>query len=449
MTSPVTLGRLLPARSDSGLSAAAQLHAAFCRTGLPVRGQRTAWTRTIVGATVAFEPTRDDVPIPSGPLLRLLLLHLCTSAAASTAPVVELGASAEDLAEQLGIPEKAATLAEQIERLVATRMTISAPGGGTISLLDTRGRPRTQRAGWLSSLRLTSRFADSLRVNVVPLDGALAHHLAASPATFDAYAAVRAAIAPLEMQGLTSMPWEDFSRAAGLGAGGLPAFLRALEANVSILRNAGIEPHLRWDDEAIHISGAAHSEAVGAPSAEPPVELVEPPSSAPEPDAAPPVQTPAASAEAETPMPAPQAGRTQPEPPQPNAEPASAVPQASGDLEPPEPPDAALSETISLGRDLTGLPWVVWLRRGYGADAPLIGLTPTDRFDRKNLALLMIEPVIMPLEGSIDAQGVDQAASWITANRDLIDDVWSGSVASFKEVRRRLKKASSASSRAW
>ena len=426
----------------------AQMHAAFCRAGLPVRTQRTAWTRATPKATVTFDPATADIPVPSGPILRLLLLHICTVAAVTREPTVDLGASAEELAEKLGIPGKAAALAEQIERLVATRVTIGEPGRTAISLLDTRGRSRKQRAGWLSALKLTTRFVEGLQANIVSLDADLTCRLAETPAAFDAYIAVRADIAPFEAKGLTSAPWEDVMRASGIGTGGLRSFLRTLEANLAILRDAGIHLPLSMDDEFIHLTATTVSAPVEEAQAPLDEEHEEAPSPAPEAEPQEQVAAPVVSAvsEAVGPEQAVTEQNVAPLPSPAEPEPAS---QDRPVAIPDEPPEPAIPQIISLPRQLTGLPWVVWLRRGYGPDGPLVGLTPTERFDARQMALLMVEPVIMVLEGSIEAEGVDQVSEWITANRDLIDDVWNGSVASLKEVRRRHKRTRSGSSMGW
>jgi hypothetical protein len=102
---------------------------------------------------------------------------------------------------------------------------------------------------------------------------------------------------------------------------------------------------------------------------------------------------------------------------------------------------ATLAETVSLRPDLTGLAQVIWLRRGYGAESALVGVTPTARFDADRLTLLAVEPLVMQVSGGLPASDFDQIAAWVTVNRDLIDDIWAGQVRSYEEISQRLRKA--------
>ena len=368
---------------------------------------------------------------------------------ASREPTVQIGASANDLAIVLGVPGKGAELAEQIERLVSTRVTITVADRAEVTLLDARGRPKTLRAGWLPTLRLTSRFLASLEENAVELDPLPAQDLTSAPAVFDAYVALRAEIAPLVVRGQTSARWDGLMQAAGIGSGGLSSFRQTLEGNLAVLREAGVTFPIRVDDAGIHLiaADAPVVEDADLPGvAETPAED---PSPAPAPEVAPPdaekVAEPLLAAvyvSSQVEQQKDYEGR--PDGLLQDGEPSTASAAVSAEM-----PEAAIAETISLTGELTGLPWVVWLRRGYGPDGPLVGLTPTERFNPNQMALLLVEPVIMPLTGPLGAQGLDSVANWITANRDLIDDVWLGNVASFNEVRRRTKKVASGPSQCW
>jgi len=96
---------------------------------------------------------------------------------------------------------------------------------------------------------------------------------------------------------------------------------------------------------------------------------------------------------------------------------------------------------VSLRPALTGLPQVIWLRRGYGVDSPLVGVTPGARFDADRLTLLAVEPLVVLVSGGLPKSDFDQIAAWITANRDLIDEIWSGHITSFDEINRLVRKA--------
>jgi hypothetical protein len=116
---------------------------------------------------------------------------------------------------------------------------------------------------------------------------------------------------------------------------------------------------------------------------------------------------------------------------------------------PPAPPEAAAAradedeiegDTISLRSHLTGLSQVIWLRRGYGEDSALVGVTPGTRFDPDRLTVLAVEPIVLEVSGGLGRNELGRVSAWIMANRDLIDDFWAGDITSYAEIDRRIRK---------
>ena len=103
-------------------------------------------------------------------------------------------------------------------------------------------------------------------------------------------------------------------------------------------------------------------------------------------------------------------------------------------------PPARRQDTISLRQHVTGLPQVIWLRRGYGPDSALVGVTPGERFDADRLTLLAVEPIVLQVSGGLPQREFERVAAWVMLNRDVIDDFWSGEVGTFEEVRDRVRK---------
>jgi len=126
----------------------------------------------------------EGLPLPGGPVLRLLLLHVFTAALQGGSAAVEVGSDAAALASSLGMaatPRRLKELAEQSEYLVKARLRVSEGKGAALSVLDarrsgTRGGP----SGWRPMLHLTERFSASLQQGVVALDRGMVAALAGS-----------------------------------------------------------------------------------------------------------------------------------------------------------------------------------------------------------------------------------------------------------------------------
>lgn len=368
-------------------------HAAFCGLALPVRTPRAAWQRSAGGVTLRIEPGSGELPLPSGPLPRLVLLHVCDAAFRAGSPVVALGADAPTLTAILGTADPRA-LAEQAERLFAARIVVAPENGPGLAVFDARGRPRAAGA-WRASVRLAGSFAASLAAQAVPLDRAIALRLAETPLAFDAYAWIRAALHRAPAEATVTAGWDELFTRFAAPAQDAAAFRAAFEAALRAVFEADLSIALAVDDEGV---GVRHAAAETAETAE-------------------------AASEPAAPVPAP-----------------AAAPAAQAAARAHEDSDEIEGDTISLRSHLTGLPQVIWLRRGYGDDSALVGVTPGARFDPERLTVLAVEPIVLEVSGGLGRSELGRVSAWIMANRDLIDDFWAGEITSLAEIGRRIRK---------
>jgi len=398
-------------------------HSAFCQLGLPLRASNAPWGRSLASAGVTIEPgAAADLPLPSGRLLRLLLLHVCDAAVRAEGPIVDMESSAAGFATRIGLEAKTAKLrelCEQMDRVLAAKIMVALDGGPAMSVFDARCRARAD-AEWRTTLRLNARFRASLLANKVALDRRLVAILMDSSAALDAYLWTRQALQHAVGDETVTTAWPDLARRFGTASQDAAQF------------RAGFEEALRRVFEADHsIAVAADEEGVTLRGVLPEVTAPPPDRSAP-PPAEPALAVPPAKAVSPAPAPAPI--------PEPLPAPAPPAPvPAPAAVEPPPLP-AAPFESVSLRSELTGLPQVVWLRRGHGQPIVLIGVTPNARFDPDRLTLLALEPIVMQVSGGLFQADFDRVAAWAMVNRDLIDDVWDGQIDSAEAVLARVRK---------
>lgn len=131
-------------------------HRAFCRLALPLStSKESLWSREARGASIALEAAGgavagEGLPLPGGPALRLLLLHVFAKALRGGSAAVEVGEDAAAFASSLGLaatPRRLKELAEQAECLVRARLRVAEGKGAPLPVLDARrsapgaGRP--------------------------------------------------------------------------------------------------------------------------------------------------------------------------------------------------------------------------------------------------------------------------------------------------------------------
>lgn len=374
-------------------------HAAFCRLALPVRAPRADWQRSAEDAAIRIERGPTGHALPAGMLLRLALLHICDAAIRTQSAQVAMGTSADALAAESGLEVEARGLAEQVERILAARIVVSVDGGPELGVLDARARPRGGGSAWRATIRLNGGFHASLAAHAVPLERRVIAALRDAPLAFDAYAWIRQALHGRAPDAAATARWDDLARRFGTMAQDPAAFRPDFEAALRSVAAADPSLAAAADDDGVRIRLAVRAADDAA--------AVRPPAGE---DGAP------AQAEA----PAPTEGETG------------------------TTAEDVTAETISLPPHLTGLAQVIWLRRGYGDDSALVGVTPGARFDPDRLTVLAVEPIVMEVSGGLGRRDLSLVSAWIMANRDLIDDFWSGDLASYAEIGRRIRKVPAA-----
>jgi hypothetical protein len=385
--------------------------------------------------------------LPSGKYLRLLLLHICTVAVRDANPVVHVGDTATELAEQLGADlkgPKLRELAQQWERLVNARITVSVDGGSSLAVLDARGRARSV-AEWRQAIRLNTRFFASLTENAVQLEQRIVTALSESPLALDAYFWLCAAQRRNTSKAPIRVTWEDLRLRFAVGSQSPAEFRLSLSKSFDALRET--DPHLVIDQSDTEVTFVRRSEDSASTSTE-----AAAPQQAPEPelDAQPAVtELPAEDAssalpereQAELPL------YTETENP---AEPPTSPPEPGPGPVPvskPEdidrsaaPASSPTREKVGLRQHLTGLPQTVWLQRRNGRDNLVIEVTPGGRYDPDALTVLALEPIVLQVKGGLHRSDFERVAAWANSNRDLIEDFWDYSIDSEDEIATRVKK---------
>ncbi|WP_158611659.1 replication initiation protein [Teichococcus wenyumeiae] len=383
------------------------------------------------GAGLAIEVAEADQLVPSGWALRRLLMHVCDKAVRTESAVLEMGADAAALAAEAGLPATEPVLQElttQLERLAAARLSLSWDKDQALAVFDARGQRRRPGTEWRSRIRLSSRFHASLMEHAIPLDREIVGTLAAESLALDAHGWIRYVLHNQPAGQTTTVPWPDLLRRFG-GPGQEPqAFRASFEDALRMVFAADYSISLAADDEGVTV-GSFVPEAEPAPEARPSREEPAAPAPVPPPAAAPRPAPPAAS---------PPPGRS----PAAGDEASRAPRRVEANAAPaPAPAVRNTPQPIGLGPHLTGLPGVIWLRRG-GSDEPVvIAVTPSMRPEPNRMTTLMLEPLVMQISGGLYQDEFTKVSSWIMANRDLIDLVWEGEIKTLEEASSRVRKA--------
>ena len=462
-------------------------HPAFCQIALPVRSSKGVWKRDLGAVSVTIEAGASldsdgehreaGHPIPTGKFARLLLIHICDAAIRADSPVVELGESAREFAEKFD-PElkgpKLRELIEQLERLLAARITVSLDGGLALAMFDARGRARGIAPAWRPSVRLNSKFFAGLTAAPVVLDRRIVDQLADTPMALDAYTWLCFLLPQIEAGSSSFASWDDLLARFAPASQQLDEFRAAFEQSLRqvselcpqlslVMREQGVECRVSarrmpavpvaapaTAAPVIAATGPAAPEPVvaKAPAPKPAPVVVAAPDTVSEPDndleidmereiaaeIASSLAVPVAEAAAAVAGPIPSAPRTMP----PAAVPPSApVTPAPGSR---EFQRDGMRQSISLKSHLTGLTQVIWLQRSNGRDNLVIEVTQGGRYDPDNVTVLALEPMILQIAGGLHARDFERVAAWANANRDLIDEFWDGEIDSFDEITGRVKK---------
>jgi hypothetical protein len=87
----------------------------------------------------------------------------------------------------------------------------------------------------------------------------------------------------------------------------------------------------------------------------------------------------------------------------------------------------------------TGLPMTIWVSpRGRARhDARIkVCLTPGDRMDATNTAVVAIRPTPRLIGGALPARDFDLVANWIARNAEALIDYWNGTLSTVEFVQR-------------
>jgi hypothetical protein len=435
-------------------------HPALCRLALPLRAPRSGtWARETgaLGAAMGADPTatREPVPLPSGRLLRLLLLHVFTAALRGGTAAADIGPDIAAVAAALGLedtPPRLRELQDQLDRLAGARLRVSEGRQAPLSVLDGRAG-RGQRSGpatWRPVLRLTERFFASLQQGAVPLRRAAVIALADSaPAlsapALDAYAWLAATLPGVADDRPEMVPWESLQQQFGPTAA-LPApdapFRATFTASLEAVREVYPAARFTAGPDGVELRrspGPVEAAAAPAPAFPVNADPAETPSLAD-----PPVATPAAPSTPEPSALEPgvveRVVLAEPVPAEAPEEPAAPSVQAAAVVAPRATPEWERNGgRIRLAPVLTGLAQSVWLRRGGDEEGATIEVTPGADYHPARRSLLMLEPVILQVAGQLHPRELEEIAAWAAANADLIQDYWDGTIASVFDVAGRVR----------
>jgi len=438
-------------------------HGAFCRLALPLSTPKDSlWSREAEGISIAMGTASaaeagEGLPLPGGSALRLLLLHVFTAALQSGSAAVGVGNDAASLASSLGLaatPRRLKELAEQSECLVKARLRVSEGKGAELSVLDARRRSgsRSGPSGWRLVLHLTERFFASLQQDAVALDRGVVAALAGSALALDAYAWLTATLPEASADRPVLATWPELQERFGEGGtSNAVAFRRAFSRSLAAVGAACPMLRFKVGRAGVELRGAVVSLAASAP--EPAPQKLP----APEPDTTPPEVLP---------LPATAPILMDRDVPKRDAAPATApaVPTAmAADVAVAEPgqrsrpnvvqgsmrhataeakphPERKRNQgRIRLAPGLTGLEQSVWLRRGEDPSNAMFEVTSGGDYNPARRSLLILEPMILQVQGFLQPRELEQVAAWATANAGLIQDYWDGSVVSASVIAGRVK----------
>jgi len=431
-------------------------HRAFCGLALPLRAPRgVAWDREVDGTSVAMgaeDAAGEASPLPAGRALRLLILHIFTAALRGGSAAAEIGPDAASVAASLGLdvtPPRLRELQEQLDRLLAARLRVTAEGrGAPLSVLDARRLgSRGGPSAWRPVLHLSARFFASLQQNAVALDGQVVTTLAGSAPALDAYAWLAANLPEVEADRAVLMSWAALQQRFGQGgAAAAETFRAGFTESLDAVRAAWPAARFLVSPDGVELrrspapAEAAEQDTLAAGV---PAQVDEPP---PEPpaahrgDAAVIGDAVPAANEVESPVAEPARSEPALPDPSPATEPPARQPEAAPVPErKPRPEWERNGGRVRLAPVLTGLELSVWLRRGGSEEGATVEVTPGGEYNLARRSLLTLEPMVLQVIGYLQPRELEQVAAWVTINADLIQDYWDGSLESVFEIAGRVR----------
>jgi hypothetical protein len=390
-------------------------HAAFCRMALPFSSSVGSWRHAVDDTALTIEMAMPDQTLPSGWCLRRLLMHLCDKAVRTGNPVLELGPDIAALALEMGLPAMEPVLQElgsQLEHLAAAKVSLTWGEDHALAVFDARGQRRRPEAVWRPRLRLSGRFLASLMQHAVPLERQIVAALMTEALALDAHGWIRQVLHHQPAGQAITVPWPELLDRFGSPHQDPKAFREAFEDALRVVFAADHSISLAADEDGITVGFALDAEA-GRQGQRPPREKA----AGPAPGSSPVASSPSSQKSA--------------------VHPASR--QGSPSVSP--LPAHGGSQPIGLRSCLTGLPGMIWLRRGQGDEPPVVAVTPGTRFEPDRMTLLTLEPLVLQISGGLQQAEYTRVSAWIMANRDLIDLVWEGEISTLDQATARVRKA--------
>ena len=248
--------------------AAFRQHRTFCGLALPLSAPKgSSWSREAGGMRIIMDNTDavtsgEVLPLPAGRILRLLLLHIFTTALHSGNAAIEIGPNARSVALSLGLkatPLQLRELGEQLECLIAARLRITEGRGAPLSVLDARrSGNRDTSSGWRRILHLNKRFLASLQQGAVALDRDVVGALAGSAMALDAYTWLTATLPEVSTDRPMLVTWAELQQRFGQDElTGAVAFRAAFSKSLKAVQAAC--PALRFmiSQDGVELQGVA------------------------------------------------------------------------------------------------------------------------------------------------------------------------------------------------
>jgi len=247
--------RLIETNSEISLSPADQItyqHTILCQTGLPYRSpgddvrlwERTngrAYLRIEAGGAIHHDKGGFmDLPLPFGPKVRLILIHLNSEAIKTGSPEIEVEDSMTAFVKRLlrNDPNgrEIRTFKDQLSALSAATIRLAVTDGQRAVQINTQvvtvfdlwfPKNPNQRLLWPSTVRLSRDYFDSLARHAVPLDERAVAALAHSAMGLDVYTWLAQRLHRVPQEKPQFIPWPALHEQFGQGYAELRFFRRA------------------------------------------------------------------------------------------------------------------------------------------------------------------------------------------------------------------------------
>jgi hypothetical protein len=228
------------------------LHSVLCQVGLPrARTNARCFQRSSGTAVVEIEAGKlykrgqlIPVPLPYGAKPRLVLLHLCAEAVRTRCPEIEVGRSARDFLNRLGLDNSGdgyARFRAQMEALAACRMTLGMQVGGREITINTQPISRfeawVQHDGkslglWPGVMSLSGEFFSTLLDHAVPLDSRAVAALQKSALALDIYTWLAHRLCRIRKPGGVKLSWANLREQFGQEYGTSKDFKKEFRAEL-------------------------------------------------------------------------------------------------------------------------------------------------------------------------------------------------------------------------